>query len=308
MQTVNALNDLPNNAILSLSSLAILEISGVDAKTFLQGQLTIDVQSLSSEQARIGAQCDPKGKMVGLGHIVQVGESVWFIQHEEGIESSLSQFTKYGVFAKAECHRADGWQGFLFVGDDAIEQAKSMEVVYSTPHFENAIFGWTTQTKPSFSETVPVYDGKVFDAYTIANGIPLLRQNMAGEWVPQMTNIQALNGIDFDKGCYLGQETVARTRYLGKNKRQCYIVKSQPLHQDLSKPGTPVEMRMGENWRKSGTIIYSACLANEAWSLCVMPNDLTPDAELRIQPNFDLSIVALPYDIAQEASLIKKRR
>jgi len=308
MLQLNALAELPQNAILSLSSLAILEISGQDNAQFLQGQLTVDTQSIGHDEARLTAQCDPKGKMVGLGHTISVGESIWFIQHRDGLAASLAQCNKYGVFANAEFSELPDWRGYLFIGEKAIEHAKNMQVTYRLPCFENAVFGWTPVTEENDIDNEIVFEGTVFDAYAISLGVPFLPANMAGEWIPQMTNVQALNGIDFDKGCYLGQETVARTRYLGKNKRQCFILKSQNNESISELLGSAIEIQMGENWRKSGTIINSASLGKETWSLGVLPNDLSPDAVLRTQPDTDLSLVALPYTIEQEASLIKKRR
>ena len=124
-----------------------------------------------------------------------------------------------------------------------------------------------------------------------------------------MFNVQAINGIDFDKGCYMGQEVVARTRFLGKNKRAAFA-----FHIDSAVPvniGDSIEKMAGEHWRSGGTVITAATLGNETWFMAVVANDTSSDDIHRLAENPSITCYpsALPYSIEQAASnIVKKRR
>lgn len=307
MHSLSSLAQLPDNAIVALKSHSILQVEGPDTHSFLQGQLTVNLESLSDEEARIAAQCDAKGKMVGLGHLVKVDDSVWFVQHRDEISASLAQFQKFGVFAKADFTVREEYVGFAFIGDEAKTLAKACDVHYALPAVENVFIGWTTDASQFADTPFSVQENDVFDALRIRAGVATLRANMAGEWVPQMLNVQALNGIDYDKGCYMGQETVARTHFLGRNKRQAIIVKTAGHSNPTDLIGQNIEQQIGENWRTAGKVIDTAALGDELWLLAVVPNDLDANTQLRVPQTFELTIQPLPYVIKTNESSIKKR-
>jgi folate-binding protein YgfZ len=130
-----------------------------------------------------------------------------------------------------------------------------------------------------------------------------------GEYVPQMLNVHALNAIDFDKGCYMGQEVVARTRFLGKNKRAAF---SFCIDGNVEvSAGDTIERQLGDNWRRAGLVTSVARLDNETHFMAVLSNDTTPQDLHRLADNEAVTCYpyALPYSIEQQASnIIKKRR
>ena len=131
----------------------------------------------------------------------------------------------------------------------------------------------------------------------IQAGIPKLAKEQSEEYIPQMMNLQALDAISFTKGCYMGQEVVARTKYLGKNKRAGSILFSETLAQIQS--GATLELQLGENWRRIGTCLYSANSQGKSWIFAVLPNDLEANAVIRLQENPDVlfKLSPLPYSL-----------
>ena len=135
----------------------------------------------------------------------------------------------------------------------------------------------------------------------ILAGEPQLSSDAIGEYVPQMVNLQAIGGISFKKGCYTGQETVARMKYLGKNKRAMYIVSGQSESM-LDEP--ELEVQLGENWRRAGKLIAQSFneKTNILTGLVVLPNDTETTQVFRAKhaPEVELSILPLPYSLDDE--------
>lgn len=148
---------------------------------------------------------------------------------------------------------------------------------------------------------LPIYHSTVWNLLEIHEGFPQLSNASSGGYVPQMLNLQAINGISFTKGCYLGQETVARMQYLGKNKRALYSLKThltQPLESE-----DVIEKQLGENWRKAGDILTTYQADNGYCYLqAVLNSDLDNCTALRIksQPESNIIVQTLPYSLLAE--------
>ena len=132
---------------------------------------------------------------------------------------------------------------------------------------------------------------------------PKLSAAEQNEHIPQALNLQAIGGISFSKGCYTGQETVARAKYRGMNKREMRIVSGtteQPLTLDSA---IELERSVGENWRGAGRLLNVYQFSdNTAIGLIVLPNNLDDDVELRLaeQPEHKWTIQPLPYSLEEE--------
>ena len=112
-----------------------------------------------------------------------------------------------------------------------------------------------------------------------------------------MLNLQVLDAINFEKGCYMGQEVVARTKYLGRNKRAGFILKTDLTEQDLS--GELIEYQIGDNWRPGGKVLRSGSDFEQTWAFAVLSNDTAVGSNFRVksQPDIILQTQALPYDL-----------
>ena len=119
-------------------------------------------------------------------------------------------------------------------------------------------------------------------ALEIEAGYPVIDAANSAQLIPQATNLQALEGISFSKGCYTGQEMVARAKFRGANKRALYWLEGKAAR--APQAAEDLELQLGENWRRTGTVLASSQLADGTlWVQVVMNNDLDADSKLRVR-------------------------
>ncbi len=153
-----------------------------------------------------------------------------------------------------------------------------LKIIYLAGQMEHYLFIAPTINANKLIESsgLPVYTNKVWQLLEIAEGFPAMSEVAVDQYVPQMLNLQAIHGISFTKGCYLGQETVARMQYLGKNKRALYYLTGNASNS--IEAGSIIEMQLGENWRKAGDVITSYCDDNGQVSVqAVLASDMSSD-------------------------------
>lgn len=303
-----------------LQSRCILSIKGEGKDDYLHGQITIDTKNFDSAKARLAAHCDFKGKMWSLFVTSKTNDAFHLIMPKESTERSLGEFKKYGVFSKVDIQVEENtWEILGATGTEAKSALSALFPALSDEHLsvQSSSLGQVicfndidlryliTLNAEGYKRLLSHYSGEViddestFDMLEIEAGIAYLSQNTVGEYVPQMFNLQALNGIDFNKGCYMGQEVVARTKFLGKNKRALYILQSnKPLDAENLKPGALLEKSIGDNWRRGGVIVRSSSNSKTTKLLAVLANDTQEDDVLRLKESMEtLRVLPLPYSI-----------
>lgn len=240
---LNAVN--LGTVICDLSHLGLLELDGADAFTFLQGQVTNDINLLNGSNAHYTGYCNPKGRMLALFLAFSHHEHLHLQMPKELIEPIAKRLRMYvmrskvAITDKSESIIKIGLSGsnaaellstlFPAVPQQAYELANSdngalIKLPGAMPRFE--IF-----TNPTYAQVVwntlkqhakPV-GAENWEWLEINAGIPEITLKTQEEFVPQMLNLDALNAINYKKGCYTGQEIVARTHYLGKVKRRTQL-------------------------------------------------------------------------------------
>jgi hypothetical protein len=313
-QLAHLSNELSDAFISPLPAFHIVRISGPDQLKFLQGQLTCDVTQLTAEHFLRGAHCDAKGKMWSTFHLCQAGDDILQIGFRDELQASLAQFKKYGVFSKISFTETLGEFAVFGIGgpNSADLLAKlglpCIESGASVRHQDSFLlalaadhFLWIapSQTAQQVIQAHPemLAAPTRWLAQHIAHGIPYLEQPLLAEYVPQQLNLQSLAAISFTKGCYMGQEMVARMKYLGKNKRAMFLLSAST---DITPAaGSDIELQLAQNWRRSGVIVNAVNIQGKLAVLAVLPNDLTPDNHLRLAetPEVMFRIEPLPYTI-----------
>jgi len=235
---------------------AVLEVSGEDAATFLQGQLTNDIHQVTNQHAIYSGFCNPKGRLIGFFIIIKFNESYLLILPRsilENIHKKLSMYILrskvkltmqdeaiqiYGLLDKNknynnealpknnldvinsnECHmiKLQGLGRFMLVGLKDACQA----LIHENP------------------ELLVNQDINLWKQEEILSGCPNIYPTTQEAFIPQSLNLDLMDAINFKKGCYTGQEIVARTHYLGKPKRRMFIAKAKAeLHSSI---GDPIE-------------------------------------------------------------------
>jgi len=314
-----AYHALPENYLISLDSYSAISLVGEEHSKYLQGQVTCDVNSLVEEKLLYGAHCNAKGKVFSCFRLFDRNEQHLLFQPASTINKSIAELQKFGVFAKVTIATADDLGFLALVGKQAVDllkshfsllpdnlsptvQVGSTTLVYIAGKTDRYLIIDDQQAliKLSTSFSLPVLGSHVWDLLEITEGIPSLISESENEYVPQMLNMQAINGISFTKGCYLGQETVARMQYLGKNKKALFALSG---NFSTNSSALIVEKQLGENWRKAGdiTAVYQAD-DGSGYIQAVLNNDIDESINLRFkdQPESSLSIIDLPYKLNQE--------
>jgi folate-binding protein YgfZ len=136
-------------------------------------------------------------------------------------------------------------------------------------------------------------------ALNIEAGLPVIDSANSAQFIPQATNLQALGGISFKKGCYTGQEMVARAKFRGANKRALWTLAGTASR--VPEAGEDLELKMGENWRRTGTVLAAVQLDDGRLLVqVVMNNDMEPDSVFRVRDDAgSLSIEPLPYSLEE---------
>lgn len=231
------------------TGLAAIEISGGDSTRFLQGQLTCDIQQLSETRASIAAFCNAKGRVISTLLVIKNANGYWLVLPSSLLTPVIEKLRKYVLRSAVTLGDASDRLG---VAGLAIPAGSDF------PSFPLPGNDWSVSHEPFTIVKLPcpnrflilenrgnaILTGLVSRPETawryrdVVDGLPWFDASQSEQHVPQMLNLDGLGGISFSKGCYTGQEIVARSHYLGKVKRQLYVggcAGEWPIA-----PGTPV--------------------------------------------------------------------
>lgn len=237
-----------------LSHEGVLAVRGADAAKFLQGQLTCNLNYLSDTQASLGARCTQKGRMQSSFRILLQGDGVLLAMATELLEPQLADLKKYAVFSKSKLtDESAAWVRFGLVNAESALASLGLELPAETDSVVRTDTLIAIRVSPGRAELwIPAEQADAVRGQLHLEEKPLnewlLGQIRAGIgqvmaqtrelFIPQMLNLQAVGGVSFKKGCYTGQEIVARMQYLGKLKRRLYRLSLNAA--EMPEPGTPL--------------------------------------------------------------------
>lgn len=267
----------------------LIEISGPDAQKYLQCQLTCDVNALAAGASTLTAHCDPKGKMTSIFRLLKISEQQFFMLINKGLFTALDALKKYAVFSKVTFTPLD-WQivGVIDCHCGKVNPQYRLEL-----DEQRAILLNPTALEVSLSDCT-----EQWAAADILAGLPHLTAATQNEFIPQALNLQAIEqAVSFSKGCYIGQETVARAKYRGINKRAMFIL--QGTGSSLPQSGSALEMQLENGWRQTGCIINAAQYEGKLYLLAVLNQEIEAQTALRLpEDHSPLQILPLPYTLA----------
>lgn len=305
----------PSEYLGSLPSLGVIQLTGPERKAFLQGQVTNDVNKLNKHQAQFNCHCDFKGKTWNNFQLLEYQDNLLLVGDKGAHSSSMEQLKKYAVFSKVDIQ--DTTQDWAVLGGYGESLEQLIEQLFGDTPFENGqIFQNDTGLVVCFTSPRPRYllllksseaskflntlsreteSDALWQLMNIQAGVAQITAETSNEYVPQMLNMHLLEAISFEKGCYMGQEVVARTKYLGKNKRSCFILKADSNIQ-LNNADV-LESQVGDNWRRGGTVINHVSFQDQTWLLAVLASDTPSAATMRLKaaPTQHFTVQPSPY-------------
>ena len=325
MRTLSQLENiskLPDLVLCPLDSWDLISVTGEDRITFLQGQLTCDLEKLKTGQQTLAAHCNPQGKAWTVARVIVLEDRILLTQPSSVSEVQLPELKKYAAFSKVVIQKETEYKIFGLAGPKSAEYI-AKEVDTAATHETSSLLESGTvlikQPYPSLrylaimknavaeallidlKSKAEIFDDSLWNAMNIAAGVGFLAAETSAQFIPQMLNLQALDGISFTKGCYIGQETVARAKYRGANKRAMFILTGRSS--DCPKAGQTIEVLLNNNWKRVGVIV-SACQYGDGHIevLAVLPKDTNPEDIFQVKEleSSTLYYAPLPYQIAED--------
>jgi len=262
--------------LVPLTHLGVILLEGEDAKKFLQGQVTCDINKLSGKNSISGARCNPKGRTLTNFQLHQINdEKLLMVMHHSLITKSKDELAKYAAFFRVKLFDAsDEYALFGFDPIDSKNQHQEQHIS-SSYSYEDGRFvascpiGYAEEVWSNFIKKMTPTGTDLWKKSDIQSGIPTLQEETSDIFVPQMLNLDHLDSISFTKGCYTGQEVVARMKYLGKLKKKMYRIHRK--NNILPLPGTPCYIE--ETRQVSGNIISAVQINIDFQELLVVLTD-----------------------------------
>ena len=262
-------------ALVDLSDLGILALEGPDTKRFLQGQSTSDTSQLNEETSLPGAICNPKGRMLTSYQAIEpVLDTVLLTMHRPLVETTITSIGKYAAFFKTTLNdvsadyrllglggpRCEPLLGQFFdtvpqainqlcIGEDHLLLRISTQQILLIVEAAVAERFWL-----KLSATIKPVGIDYWQLQSIRAGLAQVRVETLEQFVPQMLNLQATGAVSFKKGCYTGQEIVARMQYLGKLKRRTYRI----IIEDAKPPKQGAEIYSSSDNKLVGSVLSAA--------------------------------------------------
>ncbi len=303
----------------TLSHEGVLAVRGADAGKFLQGQLTCNINYLSDTQASLGARCTQKGRMQSSFRIVLEGDGVLLAMAGELLEPQLADLKKYAVFSKSKLtDESASWVRFGLDHGDAALSSLGLELPAETDSVARHEGLIAIRVSPNRAELwVPTdqadsIKGKLSAQLSegelnqwllgqIRAGIGQVMPSTRELFIPQMLNLQAVGGVSFKKGCYTGQEIVARMQYLGKLKRRLYRVQLDAS--ELPEPGTP--LFAPSHGSSIGEVVLAARTEKNIELLAVLQAEAAEAGDLHLgtAEGPALHLLDLPYELDRDREI-----
>lgn len=277
----------------SLSDWQLVKVSGIDNRTFLQGQVTADINHLNEDTALFAAHCDAKGRMWSNLILFQRGADIFYIVRKTVAEKQIAALKKFAVFSKVTVEPVTDLN-LIGLENNAIEQSIIAElgdnscitrgdVTYiKIPLPEIRVIKVSSEPLPADLQSADHWLKLDLEA-----GYAIIDEPNIESLLPQACNLQHYNAISFDKGCYCGQEMVARAQFRGANNRGLYLLVGKS--KTLPIIGDKLEYELDGNWREGGQVLAALKLEqdNQIYVQVVLANGIDIETNFRVKGQVD---------------------
>jgi tRNA-modifying protein YgfZ len=272
-----------------LATAEILELSGADARTFAQSQFTSDVNALANGDWHWSAWLEAGGRVRQLFALLQAADDRLLAWLPRGNSTEFAAGLSPFVFrAKVRIQALHGYALSALEGNELVGHANTAERwMLEMPG--NAGRRAMISNEPS-PQSINASRHLEWQLEDIAAGLPWISAEVAGEFTPQALGLDRIGAVSLDKGCYPGQEIVARLHYRGGNKRECVR-----LQVDSNSPPAPgSEIHIDTIPASSGRILYSIPRGiGTCEALAVLPQEVPENARLLLDSGVTLTHLAL---------------
>jgi tRNA-modifying protein YgfZ len=266
------------NGVTALSHLGVIAVQGEEAAKFLQGQLTQDFSLLGLSEARLAAFCTPKGRMLAsfIG-LRRADGDILLVTSRDILAPTLKRLSMFVMRAKAKLRDATAEFDLYGLAGDAVnsvfgappaqpwtrkdEGNASVVRLYPAGDTQRAL--WITSAGAA-APAGEALDEALWQWTEVRSGIATITTPIVEAFVPQMLNYESVGGVNFKKGCYPGQEIVARSQFRGTLKRRAYLAHSDAV----MSPGQEL-FHEGDASQPCGIVAQSAPSPEGGWDAIV---------------------------------------
>lgn len=296
-----------------MSDLGVIQAEGPDAASFLHGQFSQDVNGQTAQEMRLAAYCSAKGRMLAsMMNLRPQPEQVLMLTDSQVLPGLLKRLSMFVMRSKLKLSDASGvWAVVGLLGTAALAQVGDVSSLapwgvlpargghlIRLPDVQGVQRGYWVGPQADAQAllgTLPAAQADAWKWLDVMSGIPRIEAGTVDQFVPQMINFELIGGVNFKKGCYPGQEVVARSQYRGTTKRRAVIAHGlAPLS-----PGQEV-FSLADPGQPAGMVINSASV-NGVHSALLELKLSALGSELRAgaADGPELTLGTLPYELPQ---------
>ncbi len=267
-----------DNFIADLPDLAVLRVGGKDAADFLAGQLTSDVRALRPGQSQLAAWCTPKGRVIVVCRVLCLVDQHLLVLPDDLAEDTLTRLKRYVLRSRVELSEERArWVATGCAGPGVV--AVLRERLGALPELPGGLVEEAGFIAVALGGYVPRYlvlgaaksvrilqeaaelalgSAPAWRVLEILSGVPVIHRATSETYLPQMLNLEALGGLSFQKGCYPGQEVIARLKYRGEIKRRMFLAGAQlddTKGDGVPTAGQPLFQRLWDGPHKAGEVL-----------------------------------------------------
>jgi len=287
----------------------VLAVRGADAEKFLQGQLTCNLAWLKGGSSSLGGRCNLQGRLISTFRILPEGDGFLLAMAAELVPVQLEELKKYAQFFR-KCSLIDEsrqWQRFGLLNADStlhnLGLALAEQAGAVTQNNEQLAIRLDNQrselwiradSRNPLNPLLPQIPLNNWLLAQIRAGIGQVFGQTSARFIPQMLNLPAVGGVSFKKGCYTGQEIVARMQYRGQSKRRLYRLHAQTVQ--LPSIGSTLADNAGE-------VVLAAKAENGCELLVVLNENAVTQSNLQLADGIVLNALDLPYTLDRDLEI-----
>lgn len=278
----------------ALPGLGAIRFNGPDAAAFLQGQLTADLRPLEPGRSTLAAWCSPQGRAIALMHVAPTADGFVAVLPRElcgPVAARLSRFVMRSRLAVEDVSAALDVAGVSGREARSFEPCDGVTMLHLTVE-RDLLLGSRERLREVLDGVPQARDG-AWDLSCVQLGEPEVYAATSESWVPQMLNLDLLGAVSFRKGCYPGQEIVARTQHLGRIKRRLF--RYQVTGATLPEPGAA--LLLGGD--KVAEVVRTAACAGRRELLAVVNLDAAGTGLTDASGALTCSPEPLPYGVPE---------
>jgi folate-binding protein YgfZ len=300
----------PLNGLSLLSDWGVIKVAGADAASFLHGQMTQDFALLGMNEARLAAFCNAKGRMqASFVGFKCSAEEVLLCCPKDVLAATLKRLSMFVLRAKAKLSDASSEYRLYGAAGQAVA-ASLGNAPWSKAQHDGATWvrlpsaeGWPRAlvVQPSASEPLQSSLGlELWKWLEVRSGVCMVTQPVFEMFVPQMLNYESVGGVNFKKGCYPGQEVVARSQFRGTLKRRAHVAACE------SEAGIQVGQELfhpSDAEQPCGTVAAAAAHPQGGFNLVVSVQNTAVDGQALHVGTADgaaLKLMPLPYALLED--------